>query len=444
MKTHSLWEGGNTVLWNPTAEMMPRADLQALQLRRLQESLSHIYDNVQLYRERCDEAGVHPRDLKSLNDLRKFPFTLKRDLRATYPFGMFAVPLNQVARIHASSGTKGKATVVGYTQEDLGVWAEVVARSIACAGGEPGDVLHNAYGYGLFTGGLGLHAGAEKLGVTVVPASGGFTKRQVSLIQDFGANGISCTPSYALNLGETMLEMDVKPADLQLRYGIFGAEPWTEAMRQRIEEVLHIDAVDIYGLSEVMGPGVAVECREEKNGLHVWEDHFFMEIVNPETGEPLNSGEYGEVVFTSLTKQAFPIVRYRTGDLATIIDEPCSCGRTHRKMSRIKGRVDDMMIVRGVNVFPQEVEAELLEISQISPHYQIVLSREGPLDHMEVHVEWQDEGPLEEGTRPNFADRLSAILHQRLQIRPRVVIHPPLTIPRSEGKAIRVIDNRTL
>lgn len=432
------------MLWNVSAETMPREELGRLQLQRLQQTLAHVYQNVPLYRRRFEESGVHPDDLGRLEDISRFPFTFKKDLRDTYPFGMFAVPLSETARIHASSGTRGKPTVVGYTQQDLDVWAELVARCIAAAGGEPGHILHNAYGYGLFTGGLGLHAGAEKMGVVVVPASGGFTKRQITLIQDFAPQGLCCTPSYALNMAETMLQMEVRPETLSLKYGIFGAEPWTETMRARIEDMLKLDAVDIYGLSEVMGPGVAIECAQEKHGLHVWEDHFLVEVVNPDTGHPLPPGEFGELVFTSLTKQAFPVIRYRTGDLAAMIDEACSCGRTHRRMTRIKGRVDDMMIIRGVNVFPQEVEAELLGISELAPHYQIVLVREGALDAMEVHVEWGTAATVEDAGLNGFQERIAKRLHERIQIRPRVVVHPPATIARSEGKAVRVRDERHL
>jgi phenylacetate-CoA ligase len=422
---------------------MPRSALEQLQLERLRETLARAYANVPLYRDRFAESGVTPEDLRSLEDLQKFPFTYKRDLRETYPFGMFAVPVQETARIHASSGTKGKPTIVGYTRRDLDVWAEVVARCIAAAGGEPGHILHNAYGYGLFTGGLGLHAGAEKMGVVVVPASGGFTRRQITLIQDLRPQGLCCTPSYALNISETMLEMGISPDSLSLEYGIFGAEPWTENMRARIEDMLGLDAVDIYGLSEVIGPGVGIECREEKNGLHIWEDHFLFEVVNPETGEPLPPGEYGEVVFTSLTKQAFPVIRYRTGDLAAVIDEPCSCGRTHRRMTRIKGRVDDMMIVRGVNVFPQEIEAELMAFEELAPHYQIVLVREGALDVMEVHVEWKPTSAAD-GDSDRFVERIAERVYHRVHVKPRLIVHPPGTVPRSEGKAVRVIDKRAL
>jgi phenylacetate-CoA ligase len=439
------------VMWNESVETMARADLERLQLQRLRETLQRVYERVPLYRQRFDEAGVKPGDLHALPDLARFPFTYKRDLRDTYPFGMFAVRREEVTRLHASSGTKGKPTVVGYTKADLEVWAEVVARSIACAGARPGDILHNAYGYGLFTGGMGLHFGAERLGVTVVPASGGFTDRQVELLRDFGADGLCCTPSYALHIAEVMQRRGVDPAELRLRYGIFGAEPWSERMRQQLETLLGIDALDIYGLSEVMGPGVAMECREEKHGLHVWEDHFLVEVIDPKTNQPLPDGEIGELTFTSLSKEAFPIVRYRTGDLAAIIAEPCSCGRTHRRMTRIKGRVDDMLIVRGVNVFPQEVEAELLEVGDIAPHYQIVLKRQGALDEMEVHVEWQAGvtaagalgHPSEEWKR-DLAGRIGDRLRRRLGVSPTVILHQPGELPRSEGKAVRVIDDRKL
>lgn len=436
--------GDAALLWDEAVETMPREALQTLQLERLRQTLAHAYHNVPLIRKRFDEAGVHPNDVTDLDGLSHVPFTRKSDLRETYPFGLFAVPMAQVVRIHASSGTKGKATVVGYTKEDLEVWAECVARSIGCAGGAPGDVLHVAYGYGLFTGGLGLHGGAERLGCTVIPASGGFTQRQVTLLADFGAHGLACTPSYAVNIGEVLAASSTPRERLALRYGIFGAEPWTEGMRQRIESLLGIDALDIYGLSEVMGPGVAMECREEKNGLHVWEDHFLMEVVDPETGAVLPPGALGELVFTSLTKQAFPVIRYRTGDLASIIDAPCSCGRTHRRMSRIAGRVDDMLIVRGVNVFPQEVEAELLAVPQLAPHYQIVLSRQGALDTMEVHAEWRSADAAQAAESAGLAARVERALHARLQISPKLILHPPATLTRSEGKAARVIDERQL
>lgn len=429
-------------MWNHGVETMSRTALRALQFERLQTTLRHVYEHVPLYRARFDEQGVHPADLRTLDDIASFPFTVKSDLRETYPFGMFAVPMNEVARIHASSGTKGKATVVGYTKSDLDVWAECVARGIASAGGAPGDMLHVAYGYGLFTGGLGLHSGAERLGCTVVPASGGFTKRQVTLLMDFQAKGLACTPSYAINIGEVLAESGYRGDELPLRYGIFGAEPWTEEMRGRIEALLGIDAIDIYGLSEVMGPGIAVECREEKHGLHVWEDHFLMEVVDPATGAPVPVGQPGELVFTSLTKQAFPIVRYRTGDLSSILEAPCSCGRTHRRMTRIDGRVDDMLIVRGVNVFPQEVERELLAFDQLAPQYKIVLSREGPLDTMEVHAEWRSLDDADAAGSSDVVARIERALHERLQIAPQLVLHPPFALERSEGKAIRVVDQR--
>jgi phenylacetate-CoA ligase len=433
------------MIWNVPAETMPRDELSELQLHRLQETVKMTYQRVPLFRERCDARGVSPEHLRTLSDLRRFPFTVKKDLREHYPFELFARPLREIARIHGSSGTKGKPTVVGYTKSDLETWSELVARSIACAGGRPGDMLHNAYGYGLFTGGLGLHAGAEKFGATVVPVSGGLTKRQITLLCDFRPDGISCTPSYALNLAETMMAMGVDPKSLPLRYGIFGAEPWTEAMRKRIESLLGIDAVDIYGLSEVIGPGVSTECYEEKHGLHIAEDHFYPEIVDPDSGEPLPAGQFGELVFTSLTKEAFPVIRYRTGDLAALIEDPCSCGRTHRKMTRIKGRVDDMMIVRGVNVFPQEIEAELLSVEALAPEYQIVLKRDGALDSMEVHVEWSsEEAAKEDYVESAFVRMIAKRLHERIQVNPKIVIHPPLSLKRSEGKALRVVDERNL
>lgn len=433
------------MIWNVAVETMERDALKALQFERLSETLRFVYDRVEFHRRRFDEAKVNIQELKSLEDLVRLPMMKKSDLREHYPFGLFACGLEDIARIHASSGTKGKATVVGYTREDLKVWGELVARSICCAGGRPTDVLHNAYGYGLFTGGLGLHQGAETMGITVVPASGGMTNRQVTLLQDFGANGLCCTPSYALSIVETMEATGVDVSQLSLRYGIFGAEPWTEGIRSHLERRLRIDAIDIYGLSEVMGPGVATECREEKHGLHIAEDHFYVEVVNPETLAPVPPGEYGELVFTSLTKQAFPVIRYRTGDIAAIIDEPCSCGRTLRRMTRIKGRIDDMIILRGVNVFPAEVEAELLSVEELSPHYQIRLVTDGVKDNMEVHVELQhrpSDSTETEFTR--LTGMLEARLHERLHVRTRVQVHPPETLPRSEGKAVRVIDERKL
>ncbi|MFS8569657.1 MAG: phenylacetate--CoA ligase [Thermaerobacter sp.] len=438
------------MIWNPECETMDRTQLQRLQLERLRQVLERTYHRVPFYRRRFEEAGVTPDDLRSLEDLARFPFTVKQDLRDNYPFGLFAEPLSNVARIHGSSGTKGKPTVVGYTRNDLDVWAEVCARSLGCAGAEPGHILHNAYGYGLFTGGLGMHYGAEKMGVTVVPASGGFTQRQITLLQDFQPHGICCTPSYALNLAEHMREAGVDTSRLSLRYGIFGAEPWTEELRRQIEDELHLHAVDIYGLSEVIGPGVACECWEEKRGAHIFEDHFLVEVINPETGEPVPDGEDGELVFTTLTKEAFPVIRYRTGDIAALVSEPCACGRTFRRMTRVKGRADDMLIIRGVNVFPSEIERVLLGVPEVAPHYQVVVDRQGSLDQLTVQVEvtpavWaeigDDDGAGSEGLR-RLQQRLEHRLLQELTVRVRVDLKPPRTVPRSEGKAVRIVDLR--
>lgn len=438
------------MIWNREFETMERGQLQRLQLERLQRVLARAEQRVPFYRRRFEEAGVTAGDLRSLEDLARFPFTVKQDLRDNYPFGLFAEPLDRVARIHGSSGTKGKPTVVGYTRGDLEVWAEVCARSLGCAGAEPGHILHNAYGYGLFTGGLGMHYGAERMGVTVVPASGGFTQRQITLLQDFQPQGLCCTPSYALNLAEHMREAGVDASTLSLRYGIFGAEPWTEALRRQIEDELHLHAVDIYGLSEVIGPGVACECWEEKRGAHVFEDHFLVEVIDPDSGEPVPDGHDGELVFTTLTKEAFPVIRYRTGDIAALVSEPCACGRTFRRMTRVKGRVDDMLIIRGVNVFPSEIERVLLAMPEAAPHYQVIVDRHENLDRLTVQVEatpavWaqigDDDGTGSEGLA-RLERRMEDTLLQELMVRVRVEVKPPRTVPRSEGKAVRIVDLR--
>lgn len=437
------------MIFNPEAETMPRPRLEAIQLERLRETLERVYHRVPLHKQRLDDAGVKPDDFNHLSDLTRLPLTTKTDLRDHYPFGLFAVPREEVARIHTSSGTGGKPTVVGYTENDIRVWAEVCARSLGCAGAEPGETLHNAYGYGLFTGGLGLHYGAERLGMTVVPASGGQTARQVSLIRDFRPHGISCTPSYALNLADHLDDLGLDAGTLGIRYGVFGAEPWSETMREKIQEGLHLTAVDIYGLSEVIGPGVACECREEQAGAHVFEDHFLVEVIDPDTLEPAAPGEEGELVFTTLTKEAFPVIRFRTGDIASLITEPCSCGRTTYRMSRVKGRTDDMLIVRGMNVFPSEIERTLLTIEGLAPHYQVMLSRQGVLDQLTVQVEvtppfWTTtESDLNEDRRGRrLRDAALHRLHSELGIRVDVELCPPRAIPRSEGKAVRVVDMR--
>ena len=411
-------------------------ELRALQLQRMQSTLRHAYQNSPVYRAKFEACGVHPDDLKSLEDLAKFPFTTKQDLRDNYPFGMFAVPREQVVRIHASSGTTGKPTVVGYTQADIDVWSEVVARSIRAAGGSSADMVHVAYGYGLFTGGLGAHYGAERLGCTVIPMSGGQTEKQVQLIRDFDPDIIMVTPSYMLNIADEMERQGVDPRTLALRVGIFGAEPWTDAMRQEMQRRLDIDAVDIYGLSEVMGPGVAQECLESKDGPTIWEDHFYPEIIDPETGEVLPEGEEGELVFTSLTKQAMPVIRYRTRDLTRLLP---GSARTMRRMDKITGRSDDMLIIRGVNVFPSQVEEQLLAIEALAPHYFIEVGKEGHLDVIEINVELNPEGGQDAETA---AGHLKQRIKSYIGISASIRVHEPGGIPRSEGKARRVVDKR--
>jgi phenylacetate-CoA ligase len=420
-------------------ERASRDELQALQLDRLRWSLRHAYDNVAHYRRAFDEAGVHPDELKTLADLAKFPFTEKKALRDNYPFGMFAVPREQVVRVHASSGTTGKPTVVGYTRRDIDTWANVVARSIRAAGGRPGDMVHIAYGYGLFTGGLGAHYGAERLGCTVVPMSGGQTEKQVQLIQDFQPSIIMVTPSYMLNIVEEFKRQGLDPARSSLRVGIFGAEPWTDAMRKEIEEQAGIDAVDIYGLSEVMGPGVASECIESKDGPVIWEDHFYPEIIDPDTGEVLPDGEEGELVFTSLSKEALPIVRYRTRDLTRLLP-PTS--RSMRRMGRINGRSDDMLIIRGVNVFPSQVEELILGMPALAPHYQLVVTRDGHLDALAVHCELRD-GALDAGAIEALGRELQHRIKTYIGVSTGVNLLPAQGIERSlTGKARRVLDKR--
>lgn len=418
-------------------ETASRDEIGALQLQRMKWSLRHAYDNVPFYKKAFDEAGVHPDDLTSLSDLAKFPFTVKQDLRDHYPFGLFAVPRQQIARIHASSGTTGQPTVVGYTKNDLEMWHSVVARSLRASGLRAGDVLHNAYGYGLFTGGMGVHGGAEAAGLTVVPVSGGMTQRQVRLIEDFKADGITVTPSYALSILDEYAKQGLDPRDSPLKVGIFGAEPWTNAMRKEIEDAFDMHAVDIYGLSEVIGPGVANECVETKDGLHVWEDHFYPEIIDPETGEVLPDGELGELVFTSLTKEAFPIIRYRTRDLTRLLP---GTARSMRRMEKVTGRSDDMIILRGVNVFPTQIEEQLMEVPALAPHFQIELTRPDRMDLMTVHVE-SAEG-LSADARDAAAKSLSGKVKSNVGISVKVNVTDPGQVARSEGKAVRIVDNR--
>jgi phenylacetate-CoA ligase len=420
-----------------SGERLSAAELAALQLERLQWTLRHAYDNVELYRRKFDEAGVRPEDCRALADLARFPFTTKADLRETYPFGMFAVPMSKVRRIHASSGTTGRATVVGYTEHDISTWADLVARCIRAAGGRPGDKVHVAYGYGLFTGGLGAHYGAERAGCTVIPVSGGMTARQVQLILDFQPDILMATPSYTLTLIDEFERQGVDPRDSSLRVGLFGAEPWTPAMRAEIERRLGIDAVDIYGLSEVIGPGVAQECVETKDGLHIWEDHFRPEVVDPDTGAVLPDGERGELVFTSLTKEALPVIRYRTRDLTRLL--PGTARPAFRRMAKVTGRCDDMIILRGVNVYPTQIEEIVLRTPDIAPHFVIELTRRGRLDHLTVRAE----------ARPNTrtdpaasAATLAASIKDTIGVSVEAIVVAPGTLERSTGKARRVIDNR--
>ena len=417
-------------------EIASRDEISALQLQRLKWSLSHAYNNVPFYKASFDAAGVHPDDLKSLSDLAKFPFTVKSDLRDNYPFGMFAVPKTDIMRIHASSGTTGKPTVVGYTKNDVDMWANMVARSMRASGVRSGDTVHIAYGYGLFTGGLGAHYGAEKLGCTVIPVSGGMTERQVTLIEDFKPDAIMVTPSYLLNILEQYKRLGKDPRASSLNVGIFGAEPWTNAMRGEIEQAFDMHAVDIYGLSEVMGPGVANECVETKDGLHIWEDHFYPEIINPDTGEPVADGEMGELVFTTLTKESMPIIRYRTRDLTRLLP---GTARSMRRMEKVTGRSDDMIILRGVNVFPTQIEEQIMRIDGLSPHFQIELVKNGALDAMRVHVEPE---PSHIEHQAALATQLESLIKDVVGVTAHVITNDPGNVARSEGKAKRVVDNR--
>ena len=406
---------------------------------------SRVYANVPFYRKRFDESGIKPGDIKSLADLKNLPFTEKQDLRNYYPFGLFAVPRDNIVRLHASSGTTGKAVVVGYTARDLHNWAELAGRSLSAAGVNQTDIVHVAYGYGLFTGGLGAHGGAERIGATVVPASGGATRRQAYLLRDFGATALCCTPSYALHLWEAGQEVGIDFRDLPLRTGVFGAEPWTEEMRQDIERKMGINALNIYGLSEVMGPGVAMECLESKCGMHLWEDHFLPEIIDPVTGEQLPEGEVGELVITTLTKEGIPLIRYRTRDLTSLDYTPCRCGRTHVRLTRIRGRSDDMLIIRGVNVFPQQIEALLMENQNLSPNYQIIVDRVNNLDTLEVQVEMNETLFADEIRKlQSLESSIQKSIKEFLGVTTKVRLMEPHSIQRSEGKAKRVIDNRAL
>ena len=434
----------NVKYFSRDIETAPRSEIESLQSYRLSRTVRQVYERVPFYRKKFDEMGLKPEDIRSIADITKLPFTVKTDLRDNYPYGLFAEPMENVVRIHASSGTTGKQTVVGYTKDDIDTWAICAARALAAAGADRSDFVHVSYGYGLFTGGMGLHYGAEKLGATVIPVSTGNTHRQVQIIQDFGSSVICCTPSYALYIAETLEEMGVDPGTLHLKAGLFGAEPWTEKMRQEIERRLKIRAYDIYGLSEVMGPGVAYDCCAQ-NGMHVNEDFFYVEILDPETLQPVPDGQQGEIVFTTLNKQALPLLRYRTKDIGSITHEKCACGRTFVRMSKPCGRVDDMLIIRGVNVFPSQVESVLLSLGMTNPYYQLIVDRVGNLDTLEIVVEMND-ALFSDSIREieNTQKTIRAAVESTLGISAKIRLVEPKSLPRSEGKAKHVIDNRKL
>lgn len=432
------------MIWNQTIECASRSQMRELQSERLIETVNRIYHNIPSYRKKMQEAGLLPTDIRSIDDLPKLPFTTKLDLRDGYPFGMFAVPMSEIVRLHASSGTTGKPTVVGYTRKDLSVWAEVVTRALVMAGVHRNDVVQVAYGYGLFTGGLGLHYGTENLGATVIPISGGNTQKQIQLMQDFGTTAVACTPSYALFLAEAMHEQGVDPTQLKLRVGIFGAEPWSQNMRRQIEQKLDIKAIDIYGLSEITGPGVSCEC-EYQCGMHISEDHYFPEIIDPETLEPVAPGEKGELVFSTITKEGIPLLRYRTRDLTRLIYDKCECGRTLVRMEKCAGRSDDMLIIRGVNVFPSQIESVLLEMSETEPHYLLIVDRDDNLDTLKLMVEireqfFSDEIKELEALRRKITHKIQSTLGLSVDVK----LVEPKTIERTAGKAKRVIDNRKI
>lgn len=430
------------MIWNKSRECISRDELRAMQSEQLKKVVKRVYDNVPVYREKMRQAGLTPEDIQSVDDLVKLPFTNKSDIRDNYPYGLLAAPMEDIARIQGSSGTTGKLTIVGYTKNDLETWAEVAARSLTCAGIDKKSIVQVSYGYGLFTGGLGAHGGAERIGATVIPMSGGNTERQVTVLRDLKATALACTPSYALHIADTMDKMGVKKEELSLKTGVFGAEPWTTAMRGEIEHRLGITCYDIYGLAEIIGPGVAIEC-EEHNGLHIFEDHFIAEIIDPQTLQPVPDGQQGELVFTTITKEGMPLIRYRTRDLTLIHSEPCPCGRTHRRMEKILGRSDDMIVIRGVNVFPTQIETILIEMGELEPHYLLVVDRENNMDNLEVWVEMSKQLFSDEVRVIEQAERrLKERIHTILGISARVKLVEPGTIPRSEGKAKRIQDNR--
>ncbi|QXE91953.1 phenylacetate--CoA ligase family protein [Geomonas subterranea] len=431
------------MFFNEEFETLPREALEALQLKRLKAMVARVEKSVPFYKEALAKAGVTSDSIKSLADLQRLPFTYKQDMRDSYPYNLFAVPMEDIVRIHASSGTTGKPTVVGYTKKDIETWSELMARCFMAAGVHKGDIIHNSYGYGLFTGGLGAHYGAERLGASVIPMSGGNTKKQIMIMQDFGSTVLTCTPSYSLFMAEAAKEEGIDFRDLKLRVGIFGAEPWSEEMRRDIEGKLNLSAVDIYGLSEIMGPGVAIECCEAKKGLHVWEDHFIPEIINPETCEVLPEGQMGELVITTITKEGIPLIRYRTRDITSITYEPCVCGRTHARIARMSGRSDDMLIIRGVNVFPSQIEAILMGVEGVEPHYVLIVERKDNLDTLEVQVEVGENLFSDEIKHLQaLSAKIEKQIKEMLGVTCRVRLVEPKSITRSEGKAKRVIDNR--
>lgn len=432
------------MIWNEKIECASRDFMNEIQSERLISTVKRVYHNIPYYRKKMQEKGLTPDDIKSVADLHKLPFTTKTDLRDSYPFGSFTVPMSEIVRVHASSGTTGRPTVVGYTRNDIAMWSENVTRALCMAGVHQNDMVQIAYGYGLFTGGLGLHYGTENLGASVIPISGGNTKKQIQLMQDFGSTVLCCTPSYALYIADVLEEMKISPDSLNMRVGIFGAEPWSENMRKEIEAKLHIKAIDIYGLSEIVGPGVSCEC-EEQAGMHVNEDHFIPEIINPETLEPVESGEVGELVFSTITKEGIPLLRYRTRDLTRLIYNKCKCGRTLVRMEKCKGRSDDMLIIRGVNVFPSQIESILLEMSETEPHYLLIIDREGTLDTLKVQVEVQEQFFSDEIKElQNLTKKIKHNLESTLGISVTIQLVEPKTIERTAGKAKRVIDNRQI
>jgi len=431
-------------IWNFHMETMDREVRKSLQSYRLKELVWYVYDNVPFYRKKFNEMGISPRDIRGIEDIDKLPFTTKNDLRDNYPFGLFAVPMEQIVRIHASSGTTGKPTVVGYTQEDIDIWSEVMARSLVSSGATKNSIIQNAYGYGLFTGGLGIHYGAERIGATVIPISGGNTARQILIMQDFGSDVLTCTPSYSLYLAEELEKKGLKRSDIKLKYGVFGAEPWSEGMRCEIERRLNIKAINIYGLSEIIGPGVANECLEQA-GLHIYDDHFYPEIIDPATSNHVKEGEKGELVLTTLTKKGIPLIRYRTRDLTRFLPGECKCGRTHPRIDRIMGRTDDMLIIRGVNVFPSQIEEVLVQIEEVAPHYQIIVDRVHNLDVLTVMVEVSEKVFSDEIKKLEMIEKkIQQEIENVLGISVAVKLVEPRTIERSEGKAKRVIDNRKI